>query len=273
MRIVLAMEAREGPNAEDKAERLMVTTGHIFEEMMATYHSNIHKSSSQPLALGDHPNNWRAIVPRTRVTWAVWLCFQVAAGITFQLPRGRDVGPLSKPSGRARLCLLVAVARLVGGWCFWLVCPWCWLVGVVFVSLSEDAVHRTGISAGIPLYFLGLRFLAPEAPSRGQFFVNFVMGLMVGDRRFPGATILGARFSTSSANHLVSVPPTGPEHSDASWCGQCTSLQVQYFLTGAACPVHPDGSFFLCIVTGSFVFWDFGSLFRPLRPADRFRTS
>ena len=45
--------------------------------------------------------------------------------------------------------------------------------------------------------------------SAGQSFVNFVMGLMVGDRRFPGATILGARFSTSSANHPVSVPPTG----------------------------------------------------------------
>ena len=26
-----------------------------------------HKSSSQPLALGDHPNNWRAIVPRTEL--------------------------------------------------------------------------------------------------------------------------------------------------------------------------------------------------------------
>ena len=33
---------------------------------------------------------------------------------------------------------------------------------------------------------------SPE--SAGQFIVNFVMGLMVGDRRFPGATILGARF-------------------------------------------------------------------------------
>ena len=75
--------------------------------------------------------------------------------------------------------------------------------------------------------------------SAGQFIVNFVMGLMVGDRRFPGATILGARFSTSSANHPASVPPTGS--------------------------VHRDGSFFLCIVTGSFVFWDFGSLFRTLR--------
>ena len=28
--------------------------------------------------------------------------------------------------------------------------------------------------------------------SAGQSFVNFVMGLMVGDRRFPGATILGS---------------------------------------------------------------------------------
>ena len=47
--------------------------------------------------------------------------------------------------------------------------------------------------------------------SAGQFIVNFVMGLMVGDRRFPGATILGASCSTTSANHPVSVPPTGPE--------------------------------------------------------------
>ena len=30
-----------------------------------------------------------------------------------------------------------------------------------------------------------------------------------------------------------------------------------------AVSVLPDGSFFLCFVTGSFVFWDFGSLFRP----------
>ena len=72
--------------------------------------------------------------------------------------------------------------------------------------------------------------------SAGQFIVNFVMGLMVGDRRIPGATVLGSRPSTSSANHRFSVP--------------------------LACPVHRDGSFFLCIVTGSFVFWDFGSLFR-----------
>ena len=50
--------------------------------------------------------------------------------------------------------------------------------------------------------------------SAGQFIVNFVTGLMVGDRRFPGATILGGSFSTSSANHPVSVPPTGSEPRD-----------------------------------------------------------
>ena len=98
---------------------------------------------------------------------------------------------------------------------------------VLFVSLSGDAVQRIGISAGIPRDF-GSLHQNPE--SEGQFFVNFVMGLMVGDRRFPGATILGARFFTSSANHPVSVPPTGRELSDASWCGQCTRWQVLYSL-------------------------------------------
>ena len=32
------MEAREGPNIEDRAERLVATTGHLFEDMMATCH-------------------------------------------------------------------------------------------------------------------------------------------------------------------------------------------------------------------------------------------
>ena len=50
--------------------------------------------------------------------------------------------------------------------------------------------------------------------SAGHLVVYFVTGLMVGDRRFPGATILRARFSTSSANHPVSVPPTGSEPRD-----------------------------------------------------------
>ena len=50
--------------------------------------------------------------------------------------------------------------------------------------------------------------------SAGHLVVYFVTGLMVGDRRFPGATMLGARFSTSSANHPVSVLPTGSEPRD-----------------------------------------------------------
>ena len=156
----------------------------------------------------------------------------MAAGITFQLPRGRDVGPLSELSGRARLWLLVAVARLVGSWCFWLVCPWRWLVGLCFVCFpfrgrrpkDRHFCRYSPLSSGTSVPCTR----SPE--STGQFFVNFVMGLMVGDRRFPGAIILGARSSTSSANHPVSVPSTGPEHADASWCGLCTRWQVQYSL-------------------------------------------
>ena len=50
-----------------------------------------------------------------------------------------------------------------------------------------------------------------------------------------GDTAGGSSPSTSSANHRFPVPPTAS--------------------------VHRDGSFFLCIVTGSSVFWDFGSLY------------
>ena len=58
--------------------------------------------------------------------------------------------------------------------------------------------------------------------SAGHLVVYFVTGPMVGDRRFPGATILGGEFSTSSANHHLSVPPTGSELRDALLSGQCT---------------------------------------------------
>ena len=155
-----------------------------------------------------------------------------------------------------------------------------WWGCVLFVSLSEDAVQRTGIFAGIPLFSSGTSgFLAPEAPSRrDNSLLNFVMGLMVGDRRFPGATILGARFSISSANHPVSVPPTGPEHSDASYewwvLFTLTVLSSWIFL-----PVLRDG--FFCVLglrivvqavaarrqvqnfvmnSPSGLLWDFGSL-------------
>ena len=62
--------------------------------------------------------------------------FRVAAGITFQLPRRRDVGPHSKIFCRVCLCLLVAVARLAGRWCFWRLCSWRWCF-----SLACSAPH------------------------------------------------------------------------------------------------------------------------------------
>ena len=58
--------------------------------------------------------------------------------------------------------------------------------------------------------------------SAGHFVVHFVTGQMVGDRRFPGATILGASFSNSSANDPASVPLTCSELRDALLRGQCT---------------------------------------------------
>ena len=38
VRIVLAVEAREGPNTQDKADRLVAATCHLFEEVTATCH-------------------------------------------------------------------------------------------------------------------------------------------------------------------------------------------------------------------------------------------
>ena len=60
--------------------------------------------------------------------------------------------------------------------------------------------------------------------------VHFVTGPMVGDRRFPGATVLGTIFSTSSANHPLSVPPIESELRDVSWT-----------VREMAGPVLPDG--------------------------------
>ena len=87
----------------------------------------------------------------------VRLSSRVAAGISFQLPRGRDVGPHSELSWCARLCLLVAVARLAGRWCFWRLLVFLaglWVSGC-FVSLSEggrpeDRSEGVGIKEGVP---------------------------------------------------------------------------------------------------------------------------
>ena len=66
------------------------------------------------------------------------------------------------------------------------------------------------------------------------------MGQMVGDRRPPGATILGRRASlcTSSANHCIPGPPTGSVHRDGSFCGQRARWLVQNSQTGATLRRH-----------------------------------
>ena len=120
-----------------------------------------HKGSRQPLALGDHPYNWRAIVPRTELLGLF--------GLVSEWPRAsRSSSHVGGMSGHS---LLLCWWLSLGWACWWLsgsFGPWKLVRGVVFClfSLSGDAVQRTGISAGIPLFLLGLRFLAPEAPSR-----------------------------------------------------------------------------------------------------------
>ena len=147
----------------------------------------------------------------------------------------------------------MAVARLAGRWCFLRVwsCRWCFSLacglGVLFpFPFCEGADPKTGlVFTGIPLVtshswyaicsdVLGLWISTSGAfASAGHMVVSVVTGQMVGDLRFTGATILGSRSFTPSANHPVSVPLTGPEHSDASWCGQCTRWQVVYTQMGS----------------------------------------
>ena len=104
-------------------------------------------------------------------------------------------------------------------------CPWFRSVSVGSSSkkkrapTQKPAVICDHFMSGIPIpscsMFWDFSSLHQKhRASAGHLVVYFVTGLMVGDRRFPGATILGARFSTSSANHPVSVPPTGSEPRD-----------------------------------------------------------
>ena len=106
-----------------------------------------------------------------------------------------------------------------------------WVRGFFFVAPSQRPVFFRRY----PLDVLGLCLPASEA-SRvgGPLVVSVVTDQMVGDRRSLGRQYWVSRPSTSSANHHLPAPPTGP--------------------------VHRDGSFFLCFVTGASVFWDFGSL-------------
>ena len=92
------------------------------------------------------PTLHRATIPTTGGQSTQEPSYLESSGITFQLPCGMDVGPLSKLSCRARLCLLVAVARLAGRWCFWRLLVFLagqWVSGC-FVSLFEGADPRTG---------------------------------------------------------------------------------------------------------------------------------
>ena len=117
--------------------------------------------------------------------------------------------------------------------------------------------------------------------SAGHMVVCLVTGLMVCDRRFPGATILGGRFSTSSANHSLPVPPTGSEPRDGLFFRGCSGTSVHSMIvdfpmdavagarrtpgrlkTGGV-PPKPPATIFLSLWPS--VFWDFGSLFRTLR--------
>ena len=54
----------------------------------------------------------------------------------------------------------------------------------------------------------------------------------------PGRQYWGARLCTSSANHRLLGPPTGPERRDESCCRQCTRWQVQYSQTGVTLRRH-----------------------------------
>ena len=100
------------------------------------------------------------------------------------------------------------------------------------------------------------------------------MGLMVGDRRFPGATILGGRFSTSSANHPVSVPPTGLVLRDGWSSGLCTRWRAS---RGVSCcgshyplPRRCGDVFFLSYAVSSGLLEVSSYLFAPhLFPSSR----
>ena len=105
--------------------------------------------------------------------------FRVAAGITFQLPRGRDVGPRSK--------LSVTFFPVALGWaCWWLSLVWLgagapgsfvpgagwWGCGFLCFPFRGRRPKDRLFCRYLPLFLLGLRFLAPEAPSRRDIFLR-----------------------------------------------------------------------------------------------------
>ena len=162
---------------------------------------------------------------------------RVAAGVTFQLPRRRDVGPHSKLFCRDLPCLLVAVACLAGRWCFWRLCSWRWF--------GEGRAPWTGFCRRYPLRYSWTLVPCSEATSRaGHSVVYFVTGQMVGDRWFPGDNT-GSEVFTSSANHPLLVPPTGCVHRDALYEMAGATLR-RHFLRAVAAAV-----IFVCVVAAT----------------------
>ena len=131
----------------------------------------------------------------------VWchLNFRVAAGITFQLPHGRDVGPRSK--------LSAPFFPVALGWaCWWLSLFWLgagapgsfvpgagwWGCGFLCFPFRGRRPKDRHFSR-YPLFFSsGTSVPCTRSPeSAGHFVENSVINQMVGSRRSPGATILG----------------------------------------------------------------------------------
>ena len=115
---------------------------------------------------------------------------------------GGIVGPPSKlsvpnyPDALGWACWWLST-RLAGRWCSWLVCPWRWLVGLwlPLSNLSEGRRPEDRHFCRYPPRSSKTPVPCTRSPeSAGQFFVKyFVMGLMVGSRRFSGAIDTGER--------------------------------------------------------------------------------
>ena len=144
---------------------------------------------------------------------------------------------------RATLYFLMSRSALPAGgcrlsgwrWCFWLLRSWrwCFLLACGFVFLWAPT-QRPVFFRRYPFDVLGLWLPATEA-SRvgGPLVVSVMTDQMVGDRRSPGATMLGVEVVCFLRQPSLPGPLTGPEPSDASWCGRCTSWQVDYIQTGS----------------------------------------
>ena len=154
--------------------------------------------------------------------------------IRLQACASRHPPPGVRAAFPAFCCLLVAVARLAGRWCFWWRCSWRWLVGPVLVLFSFLGGRRPE-GRHFSRYLgrcSGTWFFASEASRpRDTWWCT--------SRRVRWLAIAGswgdfweesASFSTS-ANHPLSVPPTGSVHGGAFWCGQCARWQVLYVQT------------------------------------------